>query len=261
MGSVFGSAICAGIAVLAATFAPGPGSAATVGFPPERAICLPVGLTTTPGGICAAGIGVSVEIRFDGAQPAGLASFGGARARMLSAIGLLSAAATEVGRGAERWRQGVIVGDITLFRVDISVLRAGLPTGGPFAARVPVVNIVGPGPGFGPSDVVFPGEAAARFLLWRRHRERVLEWTGWWGSVLVPFGSVRASSVIDGDVIGFAPRPETGLPPDPRILSRSRSYSDAACGRRSAKGQARSAGAGAAPGRIRSFCSQRFRRW
>ena len=89
----------------------------------------------------------------------------------------------------------------------------GLPAGGPFAARVPVVNIVGRGPGFGPSDVVFPGEAAARFLLWRRHRERVLEWTGWWGSVLVPFGSVRASSVIDGDVIGFAPRPETGLPP------------------------------------------------
>ena len=214
MGSGLGSAIRAGIAVFVAFLPPGSGSAATVGFPPERAICLPVGLAATPGGACGAGFGAPEAIRFDDAQPAGLVSVGDARAQILPAIGLMSAAAAAVRRGAEAWRQGAAMDDIPLFRVDISVLRAGLPEGGPFAGRVPVVNISGPGPGFDPSDVVFPGEAAARFLLWHRHRGRVLEWTGWWGSVLIPFGTMKVSPAIEGDALVVRAVPRTGLPRD-----------------------------------------------
>ncbi len=223
MGSVLGSAFGAGVAVLVATLAAGPGLAATIGFSPERAICLPAGLTAASGTACGVGIEAAEAVRFDGALPASLASAGDARAQMLPAAGLLAAAVTVVGRGAEGWRQGAALGDIPLFRVDVSVLRAGLPEGGPFAGRVPVVNVSGPGPGFDPSDVVFPGEAAARFLLWRRERGRVLEWTGWWGSVLIPFGTARASSVIDADLRGLRAGPATALPrehvflPDPNV--------------------------------------------
>lgn len=78
---------------------PGQGFAATVGFLPERAICLPVGPTATPGE-GGAWFALSEAFRSGGAQPVGLVSVGDARARLPSAIGLMSAADFA-------WRDGV----------------------------------------------------------------------------------------------------------------------------------------------------------
>lgn len=187
--------------------------AATVSYPLDLTVCIPAtSLTATlpPGLAC--GADEAVLIRQDSSYVAASAAAIRARAEMVTVLALVAAASEAMRRGAMIWRQAGVLGDVPLLRADISVLRGGLPGGGPLPARIPVANIAGPMPGLDPSDVVFPGEAAARFWMWRLHRGRLLEWTGWWGSVLVPFGTARASSSVEFD----GPQVAFGLPPVPK---------------------------------------------
>ncbi|MGB5837423.1 MAG: hypothetical protein WBH14_10265 [Albidovulum sp.] len=87
--------------------------------------------------------------------------------------------------------------DVSVFRVDASSIRLGISGGMLLLPQFTVVNLVGSGPGIDASDAVFPGEAASRFLFWYRGSHELVEWTGVWGSILVPVS--RVSQVAGGD--------------------------------------------------------------
>ncbi|SPH18372.1 hypothetical protein DEA8626_01910 [Defluviimonas aquaemixtae] len=78
--------------------------------------------------------------------------------------------------------------DVPMLRIDLGSVRSALVGMGPIPIGVPVMNVAAPVAGIDASDFVFPGEAAARVLLWRR-QGGVAEWTGIWGTVVIPMPS------------------------------------------------------------------------
>lgn len=102
---------------------------------------------------------------------------------------------------------------------DLSRLRAGpLAPLAPLMplSRIRVIDLDRPLPGLRLGEVLSPGGWAGRYVLGQVRGDRVIEFSGWWGSALLPLGRGGAAGDDAPGLAGAADRPDRiGALPEP----------------------------------------------